>query len=667
MGQSVHFAGHVITDKGVMPDPEMLKAIADFPTPKDVTALRSFLGLANQLSCFLPDAAHATMKMRQLLKKKNAFAWLPDHEREFEAAKKLLVSASIVRYFDPSLDTVLLADASRLYGIGFALMQTAEDGSSRLIRAGSTSLSPTQSRYATIELELLAIEHAVSKCAFYLKGMHRPFKVITDHRPLVGVLQKPLHDVDNPRLQRMRGHLDGSGYVFNVEWAPGKEHLIADALSRAPVFRPDEEADAEYRVARVKDDAMGFFREPASAAAYKQCADALRRGVSYSDLPPHHPARALKNVWDNLSVHDQDDVVLIVLDGHRIFVPESARQSLLAKLHLPHAGISKTREQARQLYYWPGMSNDVRQMVEACEVCLAALPSQTEEPFVEREEPDMPMMSVGVDLCEYAGQMWLVMVDRLSGFPFATKLRRTATSDITRELLKWFYDWGFPRVIRSDGGPQFRRDFQLFCKDNFIRHEVSSPYNPQSNGLAEAAVKNVKRMIKKCTSKKTSFAQALFEFRNLPRTDGFSPAQMLLGRRQRGALPTLDAALAPVDAAAAVEARRGTADAAATRHDAHARALSKLGEGDRVCVQDPVTRVWDKYAVIISVQPSGRSFELEFEDSGKCSARNRRYLRPVSGSRQAQVPPARADAAVSGPTLRRSSRLAAKDKGASTR
>ena len=97
-------------------------------------------------------------------------------------------------------------------------------------------------------------------------------------------------------------------------------------------------------------------------------------------------------------------------------------------------------------------------------------------------------------------------------------------------------DIGRPVVIRSDGGPQFRSGFDAWCKEMAIKHELSSSYNPQSNGHAEQAVKTVKSLLKK-TDTFDQFKVALTEWRNTPRFDGLSPAQWFLGYRQRTTTP----------------------------------------------------------------------------------------------------------------------------------
>ena len=143
----------------------------------------------------------------------------------------------IVRHFDSSKRAVLLTDASRLFGLGYSLghLETNHTGKEifKIVRCGSKGLTPIQQRYSTIELECLAIIWAIQKCAFFLKGLPT-FLVLTDHRPLEGLFLKDLFDLPSPRLQRMCKKV--AMYNFNVKWTPGKTHLIADALSRAPLF-----------------------------------------------------------------------------------------------------------------------------------------------------------------------------------------------------------------------------------------------------------------------------------------------------------------------------------------------------------------------------------------------------------------------------------------------
>ena len=101
IGPDISFAGFVISDQGIKPDPQKTIAIASFASPKNITDLRSFLGLAYHLAFFLPDFSHLTCEMRKLLSTKNAFLWLDIHETEFKKLKDILTSDLLVKKFNP--------------------------------------------------------------------------------------------------------------------------------------------------------------------------------------------------------------------------------------------------------------------------------------------------------------------------------------------------------------------------------------------------------------------------------------------------------------------------------------------------------------------------------------------------------------------------------------
>ena len=123
LGKEIRFAGHIVSNSGIRPDDSKNKAIAEFPTPTNVLQLQSFLGLANQLASFIPDLAHMTANLRPLLKKGIAWVWTTDMEEDFQRVKILLTITTTVQPFNPNLDTILMTVASRLSGIGFALLQ----------------------------------------------------------------------------------------------------------------------------------------------------------------------------------------------------------------------------------------------------------------------------------------------------------------------------------------------------------------------------------------------------------------------------------------------------------------------------------------------------------------------------------------------------------------
>ena len=106
------------------------------------------------------------------------------------------------------------------------------------------------------------------------------------------------------------------------------------------------------------------------------------------------------------------------------------------------------------------------------------------------------------------------MVDRYSGFPFVEKLKNLKTSNITKILKEWFNTFGWPERIRTNNGPQNRSEFDEFWKNFNIIHENISPYFAKSNGLSEAAVKQLKHLMKKVNENFNEFSTRLLEFKN---------------------------------------------------------------------------------------------------------------------------------------------------------
>ena len=247
----VEFFGYNVGSLGVSIDPKKIEALSKFPMPTSLTELRSFMGLVNQLGEFSNKTSTKTAPLRSLLSSKSKFVWLPSHTQAFEEIKHEFSNPAKLKHYDPKLPTRLLTDASKLNGLGFMLMQQRQE-SWHMIQCGSRFLTPTESRYASIELELLAISWAMKKCRKYLLGRQN-FDLIVDHRPLVSILDKnTLDQVENPRLQRMKESLNL--YKFTTQWIKGKLHAIPDALSRAPVDQPCK-ADSS-----VEEDREFHFR-----------------------------------------------------------------------------------------------------------------------------------------------------------------------------------------------------------------------------------------------------------------------------------------------------------------------------------------------------------------------------------------------------------------------
>ena len=146
------------------------------------------------------------------------------------------------------------------------------------------------------------------------------------------------------------------------------------------------------------------------------------------------------------------------------------------------------------------------------------LPSQTAEEQIQTVT-STPMEAISIDLGKQAGVHYLIGADRYSGWPFVTKLSSLVTQTITSSLDDWFLEHGRPQRIRSDGGSQFRTEFEEWCKSRNIVHEKSSAYHHESNGHAEVAVREMKHLLEKTGSWKKFQMDFQTDFRTDFQTD----------------------------------------------------------------------------------------------------------------------------------------------------
>ena len=160
----------------------------------------------------------------------------------------------------------------------------------------------------------------------------------------------------------------------------------------------------------------------------------LRSNADFSKLQNDHPARAYKNIQNRLPIdRDEQGNEVMLKDSQKIVVPKGAQDEILKELHRSHSGILKTYTTAVQLYHWPGMKNSIKQMIElrgSCGSCQRDRPSKQRTTIYisPPSKAQSPMKHVAADLFDAAGEKWIVLVDRYSGYAWTDKLRDTSTA-----------------------------------------------------------------------------------------------------------------------------------------------------------------------------------------------------------------------------------------------
>ena len=552
---SVKFLGKIIDKNGQRVNPEEVNAIVNMPAPKDKHTLRSFLGHMSYIGKHVPDIRLARAPLDALLKADVKFVWNDEHSKAFDVCKKLAGNTATLAHYDAKLPLVLTTDASPV-GLGACLAhKITVNGKTYLkpLSYASCSLKPAERNYAQIDREGLAVYWATKHYRQFLYCRH--FELHTDCSALTKIFG-PKSDLGGAAIGRLnRWAAALMEYDFHATHIKGASNKICDNLSRLPVppsgelkapspqgiGRPVSSSElartmsikcmqienlAEEIIESVSCLAQlptsntatvsicKVLGSPSTAAwdivpvSVEDVAKATREDKVYSKLLAAVCAGHLDKNDNDLKpfaslfydLHIEQDVVF---HGHRIVVPTRLQDKLLFELHMTHPGIVKMKEIARSNFWWPQITKQIESIVRSCDGCNMYKKRPVPAPLCPWPFARRPMERVHIDYFEYRGKHILIMIDAYSKYIWTHVMTSTTTTIKTLAVLYgWFCERsGFPATIVSDNGPQFTsKEFTDRMNKWGVKHILTPPYHPASNGLAEKAVGIVKGELKKMDS-----------------------------------------------------------------------------------------------------------------------------------------------------------------------
>ena len=522
----ITYVGHVLTDKGLQPDDEKIRAVINMKVPTNKQELQTFMGFITYLGKFLPNLSEVSAPLRLLTEKDTLWHWEAEQEASFRKLKELVTKAPVLRYYDPKKPLTLTVDASSK-GLGAALIQEGQP-----VAFASRALTKSQQNYAQIEKETLAISFGCARFHQYIFG--KPVTVESDHKPLESIFRKSLYKAP-PRLQSLL--LSLQKYDLTVTFKPGKLMFIADTLSRAYLDETKEDLNPNLSINSI-------LHLPVTEERYREIQLATSQDGELQILQeivqsgwPNRKELVPDNIRHYWSCRDEISCIDgLLFKGLKLIVPTSLRKEMLNIIHSSHLGIVKCKSRAREVLYWPGMSSQIEDLIAKCEICAQHQRMNSKEPLLETETPSRPWSIVSTDLLEFKGSNYLVVVDHYSKWPELALLDNLSSSTTITHLKSLFARYGIPDKLISDNGPQYSSDaFKSFAKSYGFDHITTSPHFPQANGQAERTVQTVKSLLKKSEDPYL----ALLAYRNTTiDTIGMSPSQMFLGRRLKSDLPT---------------------------------------------------------------------------------------------------------------------------------
>ncbi|UYV72370.1 hypothetical protein LAZ67_9002826 [Cordylochernes scorpioides] len=410
--------GYITSKHGIKPAEHNIKAVRNFPRPKKVKEVQSFLGIVS-------------------------FTWTERQEEAFQTLKTALLSLPILGHFNPNAPTYVHTDASNI-GIGATLVQDIvgeEKVISYLSRTLSTylcefepaTLSKAEQNYSTTEKECLAVVWSMSKLRPYLYGRH--FKIVTDHHALCW-----LKNLKDPTGRLARWPLKIQEYDFDIIYKSGKKHLDADGLSRGPLPETDWDEDFE----RLRSIAQYFKVE--DGCLFKK--NPNPEGRAWLLVVPEKKKREIMKEYHN-------------------------------HMSNGHLGVARTMYRIKSKYFWPSMLKDVSEFVKTCHLCQSRkgsnqLPSGLLQPI---PPANFPFERIGIDF-----EKWIiVLTDYYTRYAETKAVSEATVKEVSKFLVEdIFLRHEAPQNLISDRGSQFTsnlmEEVMKMCK---IKHCFTTSYHPR--------------------------------------------------------------------------------------------------------------------------------------------------------------------------------------------
>ena len=523
------FLGHLVGKDGVRMDPSKVQAVRTWPTPRNQSELRSFLGLANYFRRFIQGYSTMVARLNDLLHKDVKWVWTRLHDASFEQAKTAITSAPVLALPDFEKPFETITDAS-IVGTGGVLMQEG-----RPVAFRSAKLTPPERNYTTGEQELLAVYQALCEWRCYVEGAVG-LTLVTDHNPLTYL------QTQQTQLSRRQARWMEFMSRFNYTWQyrPGRIN-VADPLSRCPTFNERENAAsatlpppppllasltlaaAKARVGQSKKRKRAQDNITNTGELVKKfTSDQVGEALSKALVPTMLDAIA-KDDWFKNAKHTRKlrfDATTglwhrrpLEAGPEQIVVPNcrTLKEHIMRECHdaplAGHPGYERTLDAVQRTFWWPAITRDVREYVRTCELCQRnkhsnRAPQGLLQPL---SVPSRKWQSVSIDFIVAlpktpAGYDAIaVFVDRLTKMVHLAPCTSSVTAADTARLFvqNIIRLHGVPDEIVTDRGPQFNSNFWKALTDLLgTKHKMSSAYHPQTDGQTERMNQTLECMLR---------------------------------------------------------------------------------------------------------------------------------------------------------------------------
>ena len=544
---SVEYLGFILSKDGLKMDPAKVQSIQDWPEPRKVKDVQSFLGFANFYRRFISDYSDIVVPLTRLTRKGVAWNFTADARKSFEALKAAFTSAPILTHWVPDRPIIVETDASD-YALGAILSIETDSGEIHPVAFHSRTFTAPELNYDTHDKELLAIFEAFRVWRHYLEGSGTPIDVVTDHKNLEYFCTTK---VLTRRQARWSEYL--SQFNLIIRFRPGRLGTKPDSLTRRWDVYP-KEGNSDYAAVNPSNFRPIFTQQQMSDSlrATELLEPVLRATVimDQEQLNSDILAALPDDPLYQSQLSDPKPRWSITPDGflrhdNLIYIPDKndLRLRVLRYKHdhilSGHPGQNKTVDLIRRDYTWPGLREFVKNYCKSCTTCMRAKP-QRHKPYGLLKQlpiPERPWNSISMDFIETLPtssgcDSILVVVDRLSkqSIFIPTTIHCTSEDLAIIFITHVFSKHGVPEHVTSDRGPEFvSRFFRSLGKALDMKLHFTSGYHPEGDGQTERTNQTLEQYLRIfCNYQQDNWYTLLplaeFAYNNTPSaTTGISP------------------------------------------------------------------------------------------------------------------------------------------------
>jgi transposase InsO family protein len=460
--EEVEFLGCIVGKNGVKMSPDKIQVVKDWPTPKTVKEIQSFLGFVNFNRQFIQNFSKVAIPLTELTKKDTPFEWTKKQDEAFETLKNACIEPPVLASFRSGEPLRFETDASDL-AIGMCAKQE-RDGKWHPIAYHSRKFTSAEENYDVHDKELLAIVVALEHWRVYAESCS-DLVIFSDHKNLVNFTTTKTLNRRQVRWSEQLGQ-----HKFKIVYTPGKDNGRADALSR----RSDIAGTKEI----IKNSILKFNKD--------------------GSLGPSHTINNLTTMVIGLEV------------------PEELQETIIRQHHDDpvhgHPGIARTMELIQRNYQFKNMKDKIASYIKKCADCQKNKHS-THAQYGESQPMELPSepwtdismdFVTGLPLSEdpATGLLYdsiLVMVDRFSKYAEMVPFRRDYTAvqlaHVVKDRLIRYH--GIPKTIVSDRDKLFTSNYwATLMAEIGTKRKLSTAYHPQTDGQTERTNRTMKTYLK---------------------------------------------------------------------------------------------------------------------------------------------------------------------------